>query len=98
MSVSIISACLPTLQPVLGVLGRKFIQVTSFWSGHVDKGKDLGYLESPARQEGETSPKSDRKMSTLRLSLGNVSWLALDYKGFGYDDKFKEIGIKQPLP
>ena len=38
---------------------------------------------------------SDRKMSTLRLSLGNVGWLALDYKGFGYDDKFKEIGIKQ---
>lgn len=98
ISVGIISACLPTLQPVLGVLGRKFLETASSWSGRSNKGKDLRYLESPARQQGGTPPNPDKKMTTLQLSLGNVSWRAPDYEGFGYDDAFKEVGMKDPSP
>ena len=98
ISVGIISACLPTLQPVLRVLGRKFLETASPWSGRSNKGKDLLYLESPARKQGGTPSNPDDKMTTLRLSLGNVSWLAPDYESFGYDDAFKELGMKNPSP
>lgn len=98
ISVGIISACLPILQPVLAVLGRKFLETVSFWSGRSNKSNDLWYLESPARQQGGMSPKPDEKMTTPRLSLGNVSWRAPEYEGFGYDDAFKEFGMAYAPP
>ena len=55
-------------------------------------------MESPAKQKEATTTKSNEKLATLRVSLGDVSWRALDYKGFGHDEAFKEVGMGQPSP
>ena len=76
------------LPPVLGVLGRKLSETTAFWSGRINKNKDQVYSQS--------APESFKNTTALQLTLGNASWRALDYKGFGLNNEFKEIGISQP--
>lgn len=62
-SVGIISACLPTLLPVFGVLDRKVQKTTTFWRRLTNKSKDLWYLDFSARQKGESTPTSNEKMA-----------------------------------
>ena len=91
ISVAIISACLPTMQPVFRVMARKLVETNPFSNTRANRNSNLSYQEPPAGQDRGTSPSPDGNMSPPRLSLGNISWLALDYEGFGSDDAFKEF-------
>ena len=96
VSVGVICACLPTLPPLLRVVGHKLSEITAFWSKYInknrDKSKDLPDLKSLTEQKGEKSSGPDKEKTALQLTLGNASWRALDYRGFGHDITFKEVG------
>ena len=98
ISVAIISACLPTMQPVFRVVARKLVDTNPFSNSRANRNSNLTYQEPPANQDPEISPSSDEKMKPPRLSLGNVSWLALEHKGFGHDDAFKEFREPESSP
>ena len=102
VSVGLICACLPTLPPVLRLLGHKLSETAASWSKHVkqdkDKDKDLPDLESSTKQKGEKTSKSGKKKTALQLTLGNASWRALGYKGFGHDITFKGVGSGHESP
>lgn len=91
ISVAIISACLPTVRPVFRVMARKLVETSPFSNTRANRNSNPSDQEPPARQNRGTSPNPDEKMKPPRLSLGNVSWLALDYEGFGSDNAFKEF-------
>lgn len=100
VSVGVTCACLPTLPPLLGVLGRKLSDTAAFWSGRIskDKDKDLCCSEPAVGQKGGTTPESNKENAALQLTLGNASWRALDYKGFELDNEFKEVGFSLASP
>ena len=102
VSVGVICACLPTLPPLLRVLGHKLSETAAFWSKHVnkdkDKDKDLRDLESSTKREGEKTSEPNKKKTALQLTLGNASWRALDYRGFGHDIPFKDVGSGHASP
>ena len=106
VSVGVICACLPTLPPLLRVLGHKLSETVAFWSKHInkdknkdkDKDKDLPDLESSTKQEGAKTSKPNNKKTALQLTLGNASWRALDYRGFGHDITFKNVGSGHASP
>lgn len=100
VSVGVTCACLPTLPPLLGVLGRKLSDTAAFWSERVSKckDKDLCCSEPAVEQKGGMTPESNKKNAALRLTLGNASWRALDYKGFELDNELKEVGFSLASP
>lgn len=96
VSIGVTCACLPTLPPVLAVLGRKLSDTAAFWSERISKTKeiDLRFSESAVGQRGGMTPGSQKKNAALQLTLGNASWRAFDYKGFELDNELKEVGIE----
>ena len=102
VSVGLICACLPTLPPVLRVLGHKLSETAAFWSKHInkdkDKDKDLPDLESSTKEKAEKTSETNKKRTALQLTLGNASWRALDYEGFGHDITFEEVGSGHASP
>ena len=102
VSVGVICACLPTLPPLLRVVGHKLSGTATLWSKHINKGKDkekdLNDLESSTKQKGAKTSESNEKRTALQLTLGNASWRTLDYKGFGHDIAFEEAGSGHASP
>ena len=97
-----ICACLPTLPPLLRVLGHKLSETATFWSKHKykekDKDKDSPDLDFSSKRKREKTSEPDEKKTALLLTLGNASWRALDYRGFGHDITFKEVGSGHASP
>ena len=72
-------------------MARKLVETNPFSNTRVNRNSNLSYQERPVGQHRGTSPSPDEQMNPPRLSLGSVSWLALDYEGFGSDVAFKEL-------
>ena len=102
VSVGLICACLPTLPPVLRVLSHKLSETAASWSKHINKDKDkdndLPDKESSTEQKGKRTSEPNKKKTALQLTLGNASWRALDYRGFGHDLTFNEVGSGHASP
>lgn len=95
VSVGVICSCLPTLPPLLRVLGHKFSETAAFWSKHInknkDKDKDLPGFDFSIQQKGIKTSEPSKQKTALQLTLGNASWRAPDYRGFGHDIAFEEV-------
>ena len=100
VSIGVTCACLPTLPPVLALLGRKLSDTAAFWSERISNSKDIDLCcaESAVGQRGGMTPGSHAKNAALQLTLGNASWRALDYKGFELDNELKEVGLSLASP
>lgn len=78
VSIGVTCACLPTLPPVLALVGSKLSGTAAVWSERIRKSKDgdLCCSGSAAGQKGGMDPESNKEDAALQLTLGNCQLLA----------------------
>lgn len=74
VSIGVTCACLPTLPPVLAVVGSKLSGTAAFWRERISKSKD-GDLCCSGSAAGMSS-ESNKEDAALQLTLGNCQLLA----------------------